>query len=490
MLSDLSEFQLKELLWNRKFDPNLKAVSGRRVEIVQTGELNSDTGPDFRNALVKLDGVAYRGDIELHRRSSDWISHNHQLDRNYNSVVLHVVVEADHDLECFTQARRRIETVELSNYLSADAERFLSGLEREDYLGTLKCMGRAQSVPSAAKMEFLNLLGERRFMHKANKFEERLKDIIDENRPVVFEAKQKYFKDFSELLIEHKSYDDKELREEAHWDQLLYEGIVEGLGYSKNTASFRKLSRNVTLSFLSEQANGDVTVAESILFGVAGLLPHQTTGFDEESVNYARRIEGLWLGLKKKYKREFLDKSEWLFFKLRPQNFPSVRIAGAAQMVTGRGKDFTAKSIFESIAHETASDPLRLWRDLLTVPAKDFWSRHFVFGEPAATKIRMLVGSNRAEEIIINVLLPLAYLRGKIFQLQDLQQRSLDIYSRHFPTADNNVTLLVKEALFGGDNVLGNVIAQQGALHLYRTLCSEKRCFRCKIGKTLFGKSA
>lgn len=486
----LSEFQLKELFKNRKFDAELKSVSGKKIEILQTGEVNSDTGPDFRHSLVKIDGITMRGDIELHRQSSDWHSHNHYKDRNYNSVVLHVVTGCDDAQECVTQAGRKIETLELSKFLSGDAEAFLARFEPEERIVPLRCAGDNDKLPLQTKTAYLRMLGEKRFIHKVNKLEERLKDIIDENRPVVFEAKQKYFKDFADLQIQHRKYDESELQTESYWDQLLYEGIMEGLGYSKNTAPLRKLARNVSLAFLREHASGDEMTIEATLLGAAGLMPNSTRGFDNESGEYCPKLESAWLNVKKKYKREYIDQSEWLFFKLRPQNFPTVRIAGAAILLAGRLMKHPAGELIRSALEKDDRGFVEAWREILIVNARGYWSRHFVFGAPASTEVRMLIGAGRAEEIIINIVLPLTYLRGRFFHEAGMSARAMRIYGDHPPTADNAIVLTVKEGLFGGDNVFGRVVTQQGALHLYRALCSEKRCERCRIGKSLYGKTA
>ncbi|MGO9482165.1 MAG: DUF2851 family protein [Candidatus Kryptoniota bacterium] len=510
MFLSLSEAQLKEIFRNRKFDFSLiSSTSGKRVEIIQTGEVNSDAGPDFKHALIKIEGVTMRGEIELHKRSSDWYSHNHQTDRNYNGVVLHVVVECDEPRSCQTESGRTIETVELSKFLLPDAQKYLSQRDQlaEERIAPLNCAGKNSVVPFKEKLDYLKLLGEKRFMHKVNKFEERLRDIVDENRPVIFEAKQRYFRDFSELLIEHKTYEKSEMQDENYWDQLLYEGIVEGLGYIKNTAAFRKLARNATLSFLREYSNGEEGIIEAMLFGAAGLLPQMEAGFDDESKTYCEQLVRIWQGIKKKYKREYVDKSEWLFFKLRPQNFPTVRIAGASHFLCEQHGKFSAKELVEqrgtgsNTLANTASEnhqnvfpasvnlDLSLWRKTLIVPAEGYWSRHFVFGTLASTNVKMLIGAIRAEEIIINSILPLTYLRGNIFETQALCDVALETYRQHPTTQDNNITLLIKQDLFGGDNVFDTVIAQQGALYIYRSLCSERRCARCKIGRAVFKKS-
>ena len=202
-LENISEFQLRELFKGRKFSTDLHTTSGKKVEISQIGDANSDAGPDFNHCLVKIDGLTMRGDIEFHKKSSDWYGHSHNSDRNYNGVVLHIVAICDDERLCLTQSGRKIETVEFSRFFSEDAESFLLKLEPSEEIQAIRCNAVNSRMSRKDKLSYLEFLGEKRFLHKVNKLEERLKDIIDENRPVIFEAKQKYFRDFSELLIEH-----------------------------------------------------------------------------------------------------------------------------------------------------------------------------------------------------------------------------------------------------------------------------------------------
>ncbi len=490
MLHNLSELQLKELFRNRKFDSALRAVSGKKVEILQVGEANSNTGPDFRHSLVRVNGVTMRGDVELHRISSDWYSHNHHRDRNYNSVVLHVVNEADDQRRSVTEAGRPIETIELSKFLTSDAETFLLGLDPQEKMQRLRCSEDSRRLPVCEKIDALRQMGERRFIHKVGRFEERLKDLVDENRPVVFEAKETYFRDFADLRIEHRRYDRLELQTESYWNQLLYEGIMEGLGYSKNVVPFRKLARSASLDFLKEHAEGNRTVIEAILFGAGNLIPPDRKGVDKESVTYCAELDAAWQGVKKKFKREFVDQSEWLFFKLRPQNFPTIRIAGASRLVSEWLTKHNAGDLIISAAAKDDDGFIGEWRKILIVPAREYWRRHFVFGTQSGIEIRMLIGAGRAEEIIVNTVLPLTFLRGRIFEESALADRAMRIFGDHESVSDNAVTMTVKEGLFGGDNVLATVAEQQGAIHIYHTCCSLRRCERCRIGKSLYGKHA
>ncbi|MCL5020085.1 MAG: DUF2851 family protein, partial [Bacteroidetes bacterium] len=345
---DFSEFQLKEIFKNGRFVSPLQSVTGKKVEIIETGIVNSDTGPDFKRALVRIDGKTMRGDIEFHRQSSDWYSHGHHGDRNYNPVVLHVVGTYQDNPGCMTQSGRRVEVVKLTDFLSPDAADFLKWLATDERLAPIKCAKDNGGISPGEKLEYLQSLGHKRFAHKVKKFEERLKDIIDENRPVVFEAKQTYFKDFADVHIEHRTYSESELQEEEYWDQLLYEGILEGLGYSKNAAAFKKLARSMPLSFLKEHSDGERTSIVAMMFGASGLLPQSTDGYDDESKTYCEELNMVWRHLKKKYKREYVDKSEWLFFKLRPQNFPTVRIAGAGHLLSGESRNMSARSLVGS----------------------------------------------------------------------------------------------------------------------------------------------
>lgn len=488
--NSISEIELKELYRAEKYSKsNLRSTTGATIEIIKAGETNSDSGPDFRNALIKINGKTLRGDIEFHRKSSDWYSHSHHTDRKYNAVVLQIVGINDSKEESKTESGRVIETLELGRFLLPDAESFLKSRRNSDSEFKLRCSEKNGEVSREMKLEYLKHLGEKRFLHKVGRYEERLKDIIDENRPVVFETNQRYFKDFSELAIEHRTYTTEELKREEYWDQLLYEGIIEGLGYSKNTITFRKLSQNVSLKFLIEQSKGKLLATEAILFGVAGLIPGSYEKYDDESKSYIRNLSSIWQESKKDYKREHIDETEWLFHRLRPQNFPTVRLAGASVLFSRRLRFFSARLLLQDAAERDDAGFLRTWRDFLIVPSGGYWATHYVFGTRAASRLRMLIGAGRANEIIVNVVLPLLYLRGKIFDLPYFQDKGMKIMEQFRPLEDNNLTMAMKEQLFDGDNVFETALHQQGAIQLYRTLCSERRCSRCKIGKLAFERN-
>lgn len=487
----ISEIELKELYRAEKYlKSNLQSTTGSTIEIIKTGETNSDSGPDFKNALVKINGKTLRGDIEFHKRSSDWYGHEHYKDRKYNGVILQVVGVNDSKQEVRTESGRLVETLELTGYLSADWQSFLKSHRNVEGEFILKCSQKNKQVSFDLKLDYLKHLGEKRFLHKVGRYEERLKDIIDENRPVVFETKQRYFKDFAELAIEHRTYTDEELKREEYWDQLLYEGVFEGLGYSKNAITFRKLSQNVYLKFLIEQSKGNLIATEAILFGVAGLLPVSYEKYDDETKSYIKNLSSIWQEVKKGYRREHIDETEWLFHRLRPQNFPTVRLAGASVLFSKRLRFFSARLLLQDAAERDDAGFLRTWRDFLIVPSGGYWANHYVFGNKAASRLRMLIGAGRANEIIVNVVLPLLYLRGQIFGLSYFQDKAQKIMEEFHPLEDNNLTLAIKEQLFDGDNVFESVVYQQGAIQLYRTLCSEGRCSRCRIGKKVFEKNS
>ena len=212
--------------------------------------------------------------------------------------------------------------------------------------------------------------------------------------------------------------------------------------------------------------------------------------FDGDSIEYCAKLDAVWQSIRRNYRREFVDSSEWLFFKLRPQNFPTIRIAGAGRLVSGWLIEHTCGDTMREAFDDRNSDFAEVWRKKLVIPARDYWSRHFIFGTLATVDIRMLIGLGRAEEIIINTILPLTYLRGQVFGDLPLSERARAVYESHPPVADNAVTLIIKENLFGGDNILDSVQAQQGAIQLYRNLCSEGRCERCNIWKALRRKPA
>ena len=499
---NIPERFLRQIWSNRNFSShNLRTSDNHPIEIISPGKLNQDGGPDFADASVRINGILYRGDVEIHQRNEEWLEHRHHQDPKYNSVILHVVLNTDpKPLPPMTLSKRAIPILALdkyftSNYRSTWEQMILD--ERAERLSTLECFSQNDSVESSTIQKWLTKLAIERIELKVRRFEERLKEMIHEKQFRVNEPPSRYPEipfglNPEDLPSPEPKYSQKDFRNILFWEQLLYEGVTEALGYSKNQAPFLKLSRNVRLEFfkeisfsLSEQDR--ILQFEAILFTVAGLLPARGEKLDDKSKTHVRQLKSNWKQYHKMYHKEYLNKSEWQFFRLRPDNFPTVRIAGVARLIQRLSQDVFFKSIIQTTKNGDRKNNKKFsdFEKLFIVPADSFWSNHYRFGELSNKTIPTLVGKNRADEIILNVVIPICLLYARIFKDKDVRQGTLKIFEQSPPLSDNTVIRTIDNQLIKGRLKLQSAMLQQGTLQLYKFYCAEKRCGDCLIGKTI-----
>jgi uncharacterized coiled-coil protein SlyX len=500
---NIPERFLRQIWMNQHLSSiNLRASDNQSIVIISTGKYNQDSGPDFLDACLRFNNVTYRGDVEVHQRNEEWYEHQHHKDPKYNSVILHVVLHSDLNSPVpTTQSKRTISVLALDNYLTSTYRSTWEQMildERAERLATLKCFTQNDSLDGSLIQKWLNKLAVARIELKVRRFEERLKEMIHEEQLHVKEPPPHY-SDIpfglspEELPPPMPKYSRKDYRNIHFWEQLLYEGVMEALGYSKNQAPFLKLSRNVRLGFyteilpsLSEQDR--ILHIESILFAVANLLPSRGEKLDDESKKYVHPLKSIWKQYQKLYHRECLNKSEWQFFRLRPDNFPTVRIAGASRLIQRLSQEVFFKSIIQITkdGERKRSQKFSDFEKMFIVPADGFWSTHYRFGELSSKIIPTLIGKSRADEIILNVVIPICLLYARIFKDKDVRQGTLKIFEQSPPLSDNTVIKIVDNQLIKGRLKLQSAMLQQGALQLYKFYCVENRCNDCSIGKTLF----
>jgi hypothetical protein len=328
---------------------------------------------------------------------------------------------------------------------------------------------------------------------RARRYKERLKELVDEQRLTVKEPQQVYG-DISEIPPPVHTYTQKDFSAKQTWEQLFYEGFMEGLGYSKNRAAFVKVARNLTLKFLREQisdftAEGAAIRLQAMLFGVAGLVPEATKRADNFTKQYVGELKTIWGDVRPHYKKEMLHLADWHFFRIRPRNFPTVRLAGATSVIR---KFFTSeflKSVIYTIKDSKFSLDHRIEKliEHFQVDTPGYWAKHYRFGDEAHSEMKHLIGRDRIGDIIINSVLPIALLYGRIFGDGKVKDEVLSVYNAFPRLTDNEITIMVTEQFFSGEKALRNAKFQQGAIQLYRFYCSEERCGKCEVGKTVFG---
>ena len=280
----IPEYLLQER-WEKRALPSngLRVTDGGSLEILEFGELNGFEGPDFKHAIVRIDGEVRSGDVEIHYCTSDWLHHGHSRDRSYDCVVLHVVYI--HDLPSLEHVAP---ILELSSILPSTSH-FEHGMPSS--VGVKRnCTSMIHSLPYSKRLEYLEDRGLQRF-----------------NRRVRF---------FGDALMPGR----------VDWDQLFYRGIMEALGFSRNRHAFLELTDCIPYDWLCNLVRvqrGGMMAGAAALIGCGGLM-----GMVED-----QKLIDLWNGLKSTHRFKLMSQSSWRLFRIRSANHPVRRLSGMASLV-------------------------------------------------------------------------------------------------------------------------------------------------------------
>lgn len=485
-------------VWSQQYlnAANLRTADGKPIEIFSSGMLNLDGGPDFRNAKIRIGRTIYSGDVEIHRTVYEWLQHHHETDPRYNKVILHVVLEGDAEKSpTIVQSGRSVPVLVLEPFLSESIRSIWQKTildERARRAEIIKCYRHNNNVSADLLRRWLNRLAVERMELKLRRFEERLKQLVHES---LLEVREEYlrYRAHREGLPEEippplPELTPKDLAKKEHWEQVLYEGILEGLGYSKNQEPFVRLAQNISLAWIrNTNLADDPQTLESVLFGAAGLLPKIRSVKDRESRAYARELIQRWHKAREKYRGEVLHPADWQFFPTRPTNFPTVRLAAVPPVVRKLVREDLFRNVIQLLKSSTAvSEKHSSLRTLFRVGAHPFWSLHYNFDEPATKQIKPL-GASRADDIIINTILPLALLYARVFKDKEVREGAIQLLQSLPAVSENSLTRLMARQLVKGRVKLDSVGAQQGLIQLYKFYCTEERCAECEVGKLVFG---
>lgn len=487
----INEKFLYEIWKNQEFDKTLLTQQNEKISVIDPGTLNNEFGgPDFRNARIKIGNLTYNGDVEIDLFHSDWKTHGHFLNKKYNKVILHVVLNNNSNEHfVYTQDGRKVHSVLLESFLSKDLRTELQQAilsEREKRLeAKMPCVELNSAISKKEKLAYMFDLGFVRFRQKREKMLQRLKEITYLNELNLKEPIIQY--DLDENFFKRK-FVSKDFGNKNIWFQLIYESIFEALGYVNNKDIMRRLAEAVDIRFLNQFVNEDdfEFITESILFNVAGLVPEVEILPDEETTEYSRNLYQQWKKIESRYDGRTFHSVNWHFYKLRPQNFPTVRIAGGVKLLHRLLKENLVENIV--ILFKKTNNPRRLSSDLrkmFLVKAQGFWKKHFVFDQPAKAELKYFIGISRVDEIIINFILPILSIYFEIFNKHDLAKKVLKLYLNYYQVGDNSIVNEVSKTL--GFNEEGKrTVYSQGMIELYKNYCSHEKCLECKIGKKVF----
>ncbi|MEW6506262.1 MAG: DUF2851 family protein [Bacteroidota bacterium] len=486
----IPENLLYEIWQKQSFKSPLKTETGDSISILDIGTRNEDiAGPDFKNARIRIGNLTFVGDIEIDCNYTDWKGHGHNIDNKYNSVILHAtLLNRNNQSYVYTRIGRKVPSICLSNFVEKDLLENLKQNIIEKHIegaGKLKCSASSTPIPADIKEKFLSKLGVERFHKKCSKIYDRLKELqflneLNIKEPVIaYELSSR----FHERKFQHKDFVKKEI-----WQQLFYELVFEALGYSKNKVPMVELALSANINFLHKIETDGVLVDkyEALLLYISGLVKSPEKITSKDSKDYIEKIMLNWNSVKPFYDGKFMDETSWHFFRLRPQNFPTIRIAGGARLVKeilhGNMINIIVKKITEIHNLTVLINSLR---SLFVIKSDGFWKTHYVFDQNSNGDVKYFVGATRADEIVVNVILPFFAIYFEIFGNSHLTKKILKVFSIYQQRSENQVIVDVANALQMNDQLHRTVLAQ-GMIDLFRNYCSKNKCLECEIGKTIF----
>lgn len=387
------------------------------MEVIFPGHYNTNQGPDFTAARVKIGQQTWAGTVELHLRTSDWKKHRHSTDKNYGNVILHVVWEDDGG---------------------------------EDQIPLLSLQDR---VPRLLLERYDYLLQQTSFIPCENQ--------IGQVHPLTFEA----WKDtMLAARLERKSAYVLQLLEQnnMHWEETAWWMIARNFGMQVNADAFEAVARSIPLSVIRKHS-GQVVQLEALLMGQAGLLE---SVFAED---YPVMLQKEYRYLKNKYKLPAVNNPVH-FLRMRPGNFPTIRLAQLARLMAKMPQLF---SFFRD-----ASTPGLLMAQLEVI-ANDYWHYHYRFDEPTAY-LPKATGSTITSGILINTVAPILFAYGLYNRLPAFQQKAME-WMEIIPAENNSVTSGFMKLGIG----IRHARDSQALLELKKNYCDLRNCLSCAVGKSL-----
>lgn len=402
-------------LWeNRLLDRDLVTVDGDSVTVLSVGLRNHNSGPDFLDAKVKVAGTLWVGHVEMHVNASDWFRHGHQDDEAYNNVVLHVVYINDSE-------RLAIPTVEVAGRFDESIySRYKVFMQSQRWVACEKQIACIQTFTWLSWLE-----------------------------RVVVERLEEEVADVQKRLVSN-NYD---------WEETLYQRVMRYLGLKVNNDAFEWLSRLLPLRVLRKHLDNPVVV-EAMFFGCAGFLDHEFTEA------YPLLLQREYKIMKSKFDLITMPESYWKFLRLRPPNFPTIRIAQMAALVA------TFDNLLSKMLAINDVDDIY---NLFDVDINDYWTTHFLFERPSRRQ-RKSLGSTSVDILIINAIIPLMFCYGMIHDNQELKERCIGFLEKIRPE-DN---LIVRNFTEMGVSVC-NAQQSQALIYLYNNYCKKRRCLECRV---------
>lgn len=400
----------------------LQTCEGHLVEVIDPGKHNHDAGPDFQQALIKLDGILMAGSIEIHTEAKEWFRHNHERDPAYNNVILHVVYSGD-TVSVRSPGNIYIPTLVLQNRVPLATYRRYTNIQMSRH--RIPCHGILE-IPDKA---ILNLYSETLLVER--------------------------------LLNRHTQIEELLTRYQNDWDRVSFIVIGRSFGLPVNGDNFQSILESIDPKILRKHCKS-LYQTEALLIGQAGFLEEKSDSL------YFHKLQREYRFLQSKFNLSPVNASCWKKGKMRPASFPLLRLAQLASLFQKVPDWFNmiVKSFnVESLSHE------------FEISVASFWERHHNFKKSNQKRISRHLGKDARDNIIINSVIPLLFSYGHYTGEKDYAEKSIHAY-RRLSAEKNSITKLWEVAGWKGENA-GDSQAQ---IELMQQKCSKMHCLHCRLG--------
>lgn len=413
--------EFMQYVWKYQLFSNekLQTIDGEKVVVLNPGTWNFDAGPDFFNASVKIGDTTWAGNIEVHGKSSDWLRHNHQTNEAYNNVILHVVLENDVSISLPNGQRLPALQMQIDPKVAKNYKQLLAEHEKP------ACHNYLESIdPIYIRSTIDSMLVERL-----------------QSRTITIEG----------IMALNKN----------DWNETFYQLLARNFGFKVNALPFEMLARSLPLRILAHHA-GNLFQTEALLFGQSGLLNEQLLGDD-----YFIELRNEYSYLSQKYQLKGMEGHVWKFMRMRPANFPSIRIAQFAALV------YRSKSLLSKLIE--CNSPIEVI-NFFRVKASGYWDTHYRFNQPSIKQVKSLGESSR-NNIIINTVVPFLYLYGDRNNKPELKSRALVMLELIAPEKNQIISTWDKYGVKAE-----SAYDTQALIQLRNGYCEPKKCLHCPIG--------
>ncbi|RXK59004.1 DUF2851 family protein [Lacibacter luteus] len=418
MNEHLLQYIWQHLYFNKE---ELLTVQNETLQIIFQGSRNTNQGPDFLEAKVNINAVTWVGNIELHIKTSDWIKHGHTGDMHYNNVVLHVVYENDLAID------NNLPVLELKNRISKNLLGYYKQLMEQNSF--VPCSNQLQQVNELVWQSWKERMIAERLQQKSNLIQQLLQQS---NR---------------------------------HWEETFWQLVARNFGAPLNADAFELVAKTLPVTLLAKHKN-QIHQLEALLLGQAGLL---NTDFSED---YPVMLQKEYRFLQTKHKLQPITRP-LQFLRMRPSNFPTVRLAQLAMLIQ------QSSHLFSKVINARTIEQLR---SMFTVTANDFWHYHYTLNEAGSFR-KKNVGDVMVNNLLINTVIPLLFVYAQEQHNRALKEKVLQ-WLQQLPKEKNSITAKWEAV----DVVHQSAFDSQVLLFLKKNYCDAKHCLQCAIGNSLLKK--